>query len=520
MRGNWTYTDLIDLECLLGGDREISQADLHHRDRQLYLSLPEETQKGEEKQLIHHWLLERRNQEYPQGKSPGQAVVETFKSLSVILAICGAFLGLLSGLTFFTYSGTTPVNVINFLFLFVFSQLLMLLFLFTSAGLRLAGWDILPAPVAGLYGKIVTWIMGRSKKLHHLLPGASTDDMTRFMGLVKKQRMVYGAAFYWPLFSLSQRVMVCFNLGLLAATCFRILTSDIAFGWQSTIQFSTDFIARTVKVLALPWSWIVPLNYSYPSAAQIDGSRIILKDGIFHLQTQDLVSWWPFLVLCILFYGIVVRLLLVVIGNTGQWKALRNPKTGRPLFVQLVGRMTTPLIKSQGTPPEPGSQTSSFPEEGHSKTETLKSRSPSTPLLLLVSEDIASTYTSDVWSRHLMSCGFSVLECLHYRRAPEADRSLFNNLVNDPRLDRAGIMLVMESWMPPINETLELLKDLRSAVGEQIPLFVGLVGQGSDHHAIYQPAPMERKIWHRKLDTLADPYLSLLDIGTEEKDAT
>ncbi|RZW18220.1 MAG: DUF2868 domain-containing protein [Desulfobulbaceae bacterium] len=119
-----------------------------------------------------------------------------------------------------------------------------------------------------------------------------------------------------------------------------------------------------------------------------------------------------------------------------------------------------------------------------------------------------------------MACGFSVLECLHYRRAPEADRSLFNNLVNDPRLDRAGIMLVMESWMPPINETLELLKDLRSAVGEQIPLFVGLVGQGSDHHAIYQPAPMERKIWHRKLDTLADPYLSLLDIGTEEKDAT
>ncbi|MBT8353257.1 MAG: hypothetical protein KJO60_01970, partial [Desulfofustis sp.] len=65
MKGNWTYTDLIDLECLLGGDREISQADLHHRDRQLYLSLPEETQKGEEKQLIHHWLLERRNQEYP-----------------------------------------------------------------------------------------------------------------------------------------------------------------------------------------------------------------------------------------------------------------------------------------------------------------------------------------------------------------------------------------------------------------------------------------------------------------------
>jgi hypothetical protein len=367
---------------------------------------------------------------------------------------------------------------------------------------------------------VVTWFIGRSKKFHHFLPSASADDMNRFMGLLKKQRVVHGAAFYWPLFSLSQRVMVCFNLGLLAATFFRILTSDIAFGWQSTIQFSTDFIAKTVKMLALPWSWIIPLQYSYPSATQIEGSRIILKDGIYHLQTQDLVSWWPFLVLCILFYGVIVRLFLVVIGNAGQWRALRDPKTGRPLLVQLVGRMTTPTISSQGAPTEPGNLTSSSAEEGQISGETIKSGPISTTLLLLISEDIASNYASDVWNRHLTSCGFTALDCKQYRREADADRSLFNSLENDPLPDEAGIMLIMESWMPPINETLEFIKELRSTVGEQIPLFVGLVGQGSDQNVIYQPAPMERKIWHRKLDILADPYLSLVDIGTEEKDGT
>ena len=520
MGGNWTYTDLIDLEYFLNGDREISQADLQHRDRQLYLAFPEEVRQGEERRLIHRWLLERRNRQFPQTKSPGQAVVETFKSLSVILAICGAFLGLISGLTFFTYSGTTPVNVINFLFLFVFSQLLLLLFLFIGAGLRLAGWDILPSPVAGLYGKTVTWLMGRSKKIHHLVPGASSDDISRFMGILKKQRMVHGAAFYWPLFNLSQRVMVCFNLGLLTATGFRILTSDIAFGWQSTIQFSTDFISRIVNILALPWSWFIPPEYSYPSAAQIEGSRIILKDGIALLQTQDLVSWWPFLVLCILFYGILIRLLLVVLGNSAQWSALRNLKTGRPLVVQLVGRMKTPIIRSQGAPSDSGIPSSSLSDEHPRSVATSEGGSQSTSLLLLVSEDIAGNYSADALNHHLTHCGFSVLDCIEYRREPNADRSLFDSLENDPRLDGAGIMLVMESWMPPINETVKFIKDLRSAVGVQTPLFVGLVGQGSDHHLMYQPDPMERKIWHRKLDILADPYLSLMDIGTEQRDAT
>jgi hypothetical protein len=519
MREKWTYTDLIDLEYFHTGDREISQSDLHRRDRQLYLGLSEESRNEEEKLLIHRWLLKRRSEEYPRTKSPGQAVVESFTSLSIILAICGALLGLVSGLTFFTYSGTTPVNVIHFLFLFVFSQLLMLLFLFAGAGLRLAGWELLPAPIAGLYATMVTWLIGRSKKIHHHIPGADPDHIIRFVGLLKKQRLAYGAAIYWPLFSLSQRVMVCFNLGLLTATCFRILTSDIAFGWQSTIQFSTDFMTRAVQLLALPWSWIVPLEYSYPSAAQIEGSRIILKDGIALLQTQDLVSWWPFLLLCILCYGIIVRLILVAIGTTGQWQALRKINTDRPFLVQLVSRMKTPLISSQAAPSATATRSPSVADEAPEGADTITIATPATPLLLLVSEDIADSYPGEVWNRQLATRGFSVRGCISYRQEPDALHALVHDLADDPRLDGAGVLLIMESWMPPINQTLELIKNIRSAVGNQTTLFVGLVGQGSDSHHLYQPASMERKIWRSKLEILADPYLSLLDIGTEKDEA-
>ena len=519
MKGYWTYGDLVDLEYFLGADRETLQADLHQRDRQIYLDFPAETQQADRGLLIHHWLLQRRSQIFPAEKSPGVAIGDAFKTFCFILMVGGAVLGLTGGSTFFTYSGSTPVNIINFLFLFVFSQLLMLLFLIIGAGLRLVGVNLLPAPVAGLYGTAAAWFLSRSKKLYRYLPEGSSAGITQLEGLLKKQRTIYGPVFYWPLFSLSQRVMVCFNLGLLTATCFRILTSDIAFGWQSTIQFSTDFIARTVRTLALPWSWFIPHQYGYPTAAQIEGSRIILKDGIYHLQTQDLISWWPFLVLCILFYGVLVRLLLVMVGKVGQWQALRNLKTDRPVIIQLLNRMTTPLMKSQAATSEDNSAAKTRSE--HSSQGTVPVHpAPESAVMLLLSGDISENYDISVLKQYLNTNGFSVSGCQIYDQDQEANRALFEGLQTDSRSDNGGVMLVMESWMPPINETLQLIKDIRLSGGDQTPIFVGLVGLGSDRQSIFQPAPVERKIWRQKLDALADPYLSLHDIGVENQDAS
>ena len=78
-------------------------------------------------------------------------------------------------------------------------------------------------------------------------------------------------------------------------------------------------------------------------------------------------------------------------------------------------------------------------------------------------------------------------------------------------------MLIMESWRPPIKETLGFIKELRYAVGER-PIFVGLIGQQSDQDKIVQPNQVERTVWHRKLDGLADPYLSAVAIGNPDDD--
>ena len=40
----------------------------------------------------------------------------------------------------------------------------------------------------------------------------------------------------------------------------------------------------------MPWAWLLPADLAYPSLAQVEGSHMVLKEGIYHLATGDLVA--------------------------------------------------------------------------------------------------------------------------------------------------------------------------------------------------------------------------------------
>lgn len=503
----WTHADLIDLEYCLARDRDTPPAELHRRDRQIYLDFTAQTATRNREALIHQWLGARKQELFGDGASPGRSVSEGFRQLSFIVIFTAAAIGLLSGLAFFTYSGTTPVNVLNFLFIFIFSQLLMLVFLVLAAGLRLLGIDMIPAPIVSFYELLSGWLLRRLRKISARLPAEQVDGFGRLEGILKKNRSIYGQVFYWPLFRLSQQAMAGFNGGLLIATCFRILTSDIAFGWQSTIQFSTGFIYRAAAVLALPWSWFVPSDHAHPSLAQIEGSRIILKDGIYHLQTQDLVSWWPFLVFSIIFYGIFVRLFMLLISRIGQQRALRTAKLNQPALLQLSRRLTTPRMSNQAEPTDTD-RTSQFQPGTDYRT-----AAPAATLrvLLLIPPDIADNYDPGMVRRTLQNSGLQVVDERFMQENSEADQDLLEDLGAYAWPEGGAIVIVMESWMPPIRETLNLIESVRAGAGAQIPLFVFLLGPDGGGTSIGSAAPVDRQVWRQKLDSLGDPYLSLLD---------
>ena len=72
----------------------------------------------------------------PDRKSPGAIFGDAYFLARNLAVIKGILVGLVAGFSFFTYTGTTPVNVFHFLLLFVISQLALVGF--SARGLALA----------------------------------------------------------------------------------------------------------------------------------------------------------------------------------------------------------------------------------------------------------------------------------------------------------------------------------------------------------------------------------------------
>jgi len=118
----------------------------------------------------------------------------------------------------------------------------------------------------------------------------------------------------------------------------------MAFGWQSTLMTASDRIHGALAVISLPWSWFVPQPLAHPSLEQIEGSSILLKEGIATLATKDLVSWWPFLCLGIFFYAVLPRFMLIMVSFLAQRRAVGEFDFERPRFKKLLVRMKSPIM--------------------------------------------------------------------------------------------------------------------------------------------------------------------------------
>lgn len=508
MKSDWTIRDLIDLTFFFHLDKEADQGQLHKRDRSIYLAEKAEGVAEDTDNLLHRWLRQRRSDIFADlgGKSPGSIVHDALALLTAILLSVGLISGLTAGISFFSYSGTTPVNVFHFLFIFIFSQLVLFFFLIFSAILRLAGKQQLPSVIFLMYGTLMNFFSTRfARPMLKKLSAEHRVTCEQTLGLIQKNRSSYGQLFYWPLFTLSQMVMIAFNTGLLSATLFRIVTSDIAFGWQSTVQLTSHALYRAVQILATPWAWLIPELHGYPTLSEIEGSQIVLKDGIYHLATRNLISWWPFLILCLVFYTLLPRILLLLLSKYRQYRALQGFKTGEPESLRLVKRMTTPYMSTQADPVEHRTSGSRLSDE-HQDQQTF-SPTPDHLLTLLLPADIKQLCNPEELTAKLSRRGFLIdrHEIIFIDYA--SDKAVLEKLGKNDWQDNKGLLILFEAWMVPINDSLRFLKELRMAVDKRTPIYVGLIGQSRDNLILTRPTRQESRIWRQKLDGLGDAFL-------------
>jgi hypothetical protein len=450
---------------------------------------------------------------------PGTA----WRELSLLCQGLFFFCGLLTGLgmagSLLLYSGATPLNVSVYFGLFVVVQLVVL----SLQAILLCYRRVRRIPMEStvvyiLIGRLLMrGLAGLRRWLQRKMSGRQRLDLAALLGGVR-QRKELAALLIWPAFILMQLGGIGFNFGVIGATLVKVAFSDIAFAWQSSLQLSPDFVAGLVRWIALPWSWTGP--QAYPSLAQIQGSQVILKEGVSHLVTADLVAWWPFLCCAVLVYGLLPRCLLLVLGLVQQRRALEQLHFATLGIRPLLRRMTSPRIDTNGVRDTERSEVVESggvaPAAGRAAPATVfladqGAVAAGAVFFLLIPDEVYDDCLAEdlvvllspgleparfAYIRHGVP-GMAEAESLAPLRAAAAQGML------------AGILLLQEAWQPPLKETERALRGLRRLAGEGIPLTILLIGRPTGHAVLTSVDPEHLRIWRQKMQALSDSCLQV-----------
>lgn len=534
MKTRWRLSDILDLEYFLHrdetdiGDPEAAKT-MALRDREIYLAHigPDEPKEKSRHRrfIVKSWLSQRRSEEKtalpPETPLPGAVFEEIYRVLWWVFAVFGLLSGAGLAFSFLIYRGIEPLNVAYYFGALILSQFLLMLVLILVLTFRLMNRSfsensILYSLISRLLVRLFLWVKKRTVKG---LSGNRRSGIEAALGVVRGRRKVYGTLFYWPVFILAQVFGVCFNIGIIAATLVKVVATDIAFGWQSTVQFSPEMVHDLVRTIALPWSWFVPSGIAYPSLAEIEGSRMILKEGIYFLATENLISWWPFLCFAALFYGLIPRALLLIVGMVAKHRTLDKQDFEFSDIDRLMHRLQSPLVSTEGSPTSEPAR-----PEGLTEAPSIASAAPvqhesasGETVVALVPDDIFDEVTDDQLKSMVRKVlGYQVREKIRIGADDEADRAVLEGLSrSDWQNGRPHVLLLQEGWQPPIREILHFIQELRNTIGETGGIEVGLIGKPAPE-TIFTPVNEDNwNAWIQKLSGLGDPYLRLERLSAE-----
>ena len=488
MKHGMHFGDYLDLEWFLEQDKSAAPGQVLERDRKLGLaalahSIPPEL-------FGQYWLARRREQDGGILPSGIQGTLMTV--LGWVLACCGLLAGISLVRALLLYSGTEPVNVSVFLLLAVFPQ---------------AGLCLFAA------GVLVARALGRGEFRIPLRP--VFDLLWRRPGRLSPQAGFVRALFLsrgWPARMLawdSLRLLhlggLCLAAGSLAGMIVSVAVTDLAFGWQSTLQIGAQGMHGLVSTLALPWSWL-PSHWGLaPSLSQIEGSRIILKDGISTLANADLIAWWPFLSMCLFSYALLPRLLLVVLAHRSLRRVERDfvhPDLGR-----IVDRMRAPRLGSvtagerASTPlplgGAPGRMEAQEPVASAARGEV--------GCVLLLPPELQGRIGSEALGElALRVCGYPLSRVFPVALVEEEIRQLLGECAGFVWTGgHERFVVLIEGWQPPIRENLQALNFLGLEGGRSRSLTLVLAGRPAGGNWLTAPSAAEQEMWTEAVARLA-----------------
>ena len=393
--------------------------------------------------VLLHWLRDTRDSD-PEGARIAFSAMRAELWLRLAILIFSAITGAGAAAALLQYGGDQLINVSAYLGVLVGGQLLLLLFLLLSS----------------------LWVrFHRGIREELFLPKIIRE-------LPNPQSLT---VWRWRLFTTFQWGGVAFNCGILAATLWKVVSFDLAFGWATTLRVDAETVAALVRILSVPWG-----GATAPTLSQVESSRIVLLEGFSSVDPDSTAAWWPFLMLCVTVYGLIPRLLLSFLGMGKVHALLKHPALSSPETEHLYQRLTRRTLRYHT------GQESSRPDRP--EPSELTPLAPTQPLQLELPEDLRND--TDVPA---------LIAQLRSRLQVEVTEE-----------EQTGKLFVVEAWQPPLEETLRFFRRQREEAGADADFILLAVGLPSLDGELTSPTPENLSIWNQKLASLHDPRLGLI----------
>ena len=273
-------------------------------------------------------------------------------------------------------------------------------------------------------------------------------------------------------------------------------------------------IHSLVSWMALPWSWAMPDTFAVPSLAQIEGSRILLKEGIQGLATENLVAWWPFLCMGILTYGIFPRLGLLIWAGSLQKKTLARFDFTRPRYQRLVIRMRTPQmdtdIKETGGTraeirdplPRPGNE-----DDQDEKTISLTVDATKPALVLCSSRGYPDKEMEKICEGLERQLGLTISDVGLIMFDFKQDESSLSDLAKV--YGNGPVVILQEVWQPPIRGLLHYFVQVKKEVFSNSPIWIIVTRTPGEDTMVVDSQDINYQVWKTAVSQLNDPDIVL-----------
>jgi len=229
-------------------------------------------------------------------KRTSKKITRLITSSSLILIILSFIIGITAAGVLFQYDGSSPINVLPILTIFILFPLLFLIGSFLLPKITNTDTSLLSPLFHWIESKASTYVSKYNEKYAHTL----NNEFSEY-------ELIYNEPVILFFKKTLQKCATFYVVGALVWMIINVTTTDLAFSWSSTLELEGEKIYSITSIMSAPWSWILP-------SATVD-FETVQSTRFFRADRSDLLEvssgrWWSFIFMSIIVYSVFPRVFL------------------------------------------------------------------------------------------------------------------------------------------------------------------------------------------------------------------